>query len=123
MCRIIKGRHTLRGKVAGPLNIVPPLADRKQVWPPLTGTAVMNRIGPAMGSAAVLAPAMARGYVKLNVGDVAELRKPHACGHNAWRLIRKGIDIRIECLGCGHRVLLPREKFVSRLKCLRPAQT
>jgi hypothetical protein len=61
-----------------------------------------------------------KGYVRLNVGDEAEMRKPHACGRNAWRILRKGTDVRIECLGCGRRLLLPREKFLAGLKCLRP---
>lgn len=61
-------------------------------------------------------PLMATGYLKLNVGDEVELRKPHACGANAWRIVRKGVDVRLECLGCGHRVLLPREKFLARFK-------
>ena len=62
-------------------------------------------------------------YVKLSVGDVAELRKPHACGHNEWCLLRKGVDVRIECLGCGRQVLLPREEFLGRLKRLHSSQT
>ncbi|MCL6631766.1 MAG: DUF951 domain-containing protein [Alicyclobacillus herbarius] len=43
--------------------------------------------------------------------DVVQLKKPHACGENRWRIIRMGMDIRIKCEKCGHSVLLPRSKF------------
>lgn len=46
---------------------------------------------------------------KLN--DIVEMKKPHPCGTNAWKIIRMGADIRIKCQGCGHSVLLPRRNL------------
>jgi hypothetical protein len=51
-----------------------------------------------------------------NLNDVVEMKKPHPCGENKWKIIRMGADIRIKCLGCDRSVLIPRSKFVKRLK-------
>jgi len=45
------------------------------------------------------------------VGDCVQMKKPHACGSNAWRILRLGMDVRLRCEGCQHLVLLPRAKF------------
>lgn len=50
------------------------------------------------------------------LNDIVMLKKPHACGTNKWRIVRMGMDIRLECLGCGHRILMPRRDFEKRLK-------
>lgn len=50
------------------------------------------------------------------LGDVVEMKKPHPCGTNAWKVIRMGMDIRMKCTGCGHSVLLARSKFEKRMK-------
>ncbi len=52
----------------------------------------------------------------LYLDDVVQLRKPHPCGSAEWRIVRLGADIGLKCLGCGHRVLLPRSTFEKRLK-------
>jgi hypothetical protein len=52
----------------------------------------------------------------LYLDDVVQLRKPHPCGSTEWRIVRLGADIGLKCLGCGHRVLLPRSTFEKRLK-------
>lgn len=48
--------------------------------------------------------------------DIVEMKKPHPCGVNRWKVIRLGADIRIKCEGCGHSVMLPRRRFVQKLK-------
>ncbi|GGE05973.1 hypothetical protein GCM10011571_03850 [Marinithermofilum abyssi] len=53
---------------------------------------------------------------EFQLGDIVEMKKPHPCGTNAWKVIRMGMDIRIKCTGCGHSVLLPRTRFESRMK-------
>lgn len=50
------------------------------------------------------------------LNDIVELKKPHPCGTNAWKVIRLGMDIRIKCTGCDHSVLIPRSHFEKRLK-------
>jgi hypothetical protein len=50
------------------------------------------------------------------LGDIVEMKKPHPCGTNAWKVIRMGADIRIKCTGCDHSILLPRRRFEQRMK-------
>ena len=54
--------------------------------------------------------------VEVHLDDVVRLRKPHPCGSYDWRVVRLGADIGLKCLGCGHRVLLPRSTLERRLK-------
>ncbi|TCP20023.1 hypothetical protein EV207_15517 [Scopulibacillus darangshiensis] len=50
------------------------------------------------------------------LNNVVEMKKPHPCGENKWKIIRMGADIRIKCLGCEHSVMMPRSQFQKRLK-------
>ncbi|MBM7541350.1 DUF951 domain-containing protein [Amphibacillus cookii] len=50
------------------------------------------------------------------LNDIVEMKKPHPCGENRWKIIRMGMDIRIKCQGCEHSVLVPRKKFETKLK-------
>lgn len=52
----------------------------------------------------------------LGLDDILQLRKPHPCGSYQWRVIRLGADIGLECLGCGHHILLERRALRNRLK-------
>ncbi len=54
--------------------------------------------------------------VEFLMDDVVRLRKPHPCGGFEWRIVRVGGDIRIECLACRRRVLLPRRDLEKRMK-------
>jgi hypothetical protein len=53
---------------------------------------------------------------KFEVGDVVEMRKPHPCGSREWEVLRTGVDFRLRCGKCGRVVLLPRPKFLKRVK-------
>ncbi len=48
--------------------------------------------------------------------DIVEMKKPHPCGTNEWKIIRMGADIRMKCEGCGHSVMLPRSEFTRKMK-------
>jgi hypothetical protein len=52
----------------------------------------------------------------LQLNDVLRMRKPHPCGGSDWKVIRLGADIGLECLTCGHRVMLTRRELAHRLK-------
>lgn len=57
------------------------------------------------------------------LGDIVEMKKKHPCGENRWKIIRMGTDIKLVCQGCGHIVMLPRQKFVRAMKkVLVPAE-
>ncbi|CAM4100500.1 DUF951 domain-containing protein [Mesobacillus thioparans] len=53
---------------------------------------------------------------EFQLNDVVEMKKPHPCGTNKWRIIRLGMDIRIKCEGCEHSVLIPRKEFTRKVK-------
>ena len=48
--------------------------------------------------------------------DVLRLKKPHPCGSYTWQVLRVGIEFRLRCEGCGHEVILPREKAEKRVR-------
>lgn len=50
------------------------------------------------------------------LGDVVEMKKPHACQTNRWEIIRMGMDIKIKCEKCQHIVMLSRREFDKKLK-------
>lgn len=52
----------------------------------------------------------------IRIGDVVRLRKVHPCGGFEWEVVRVGADIRIRCLSCDRRVLLPRSGFEKRAR-------
>lgn len=58
--------------------------------------------------------------VRVRIGDVAVMRKPHACGSAEWEIVRVGADIGIRCLGCRRRVMLERSHFNARVKEIKP---
>ena len=51
-----------------------------------------------------------------DLNDMCEMKKAHPCGTNRWKIIRMGMDIKIECTGCGHIVMLPRREFERKMK-------
>lgn len=56
---------------------------------------------------------MLREY-KLN--DVVKLKKKHPCGEDSFKIVRVGVDIKIECIGCGRRITLNRPEFEKRAR-------
>lgn len=54
--------------------------------------------------------------LKLSVGDQIRLKKPHPCGGTDWEVLRVGVDFRLQCLTCGHLILIPRLKVEKSLK-------
>lgn len=52
----------------------------------------------------------------IEVGDIVRTKKPHPCGTDRWEIYRTGADIGIRCVGCGHRVMIPRVKLEKAVK-------
>lgn len=52
----------------------------------------------------------------IRLDDIVRMRKPHPCGGTDWRVVRLGTDIGIVCLKCNRKVLIPRGKFIKRVK-------
>ncbi len=53
---------------------------------------------------------------KLRLGEIVQLKKPHACGSNEWEVIRLGNDIKARCTGCGRVMMMPRSRFVRLIR-------
>ena len=52
----------------------------------------------------------------LRLEDMIRLKKEHPCGSSDWKVLRTGIDFRIRCEGCGHEVMITREKLEKRVR-------
>lgn len=53
---------------------------------------------------------------RILVGDVVQMRKPHACGGDVWTVYRVGADIGMDCRTCGRRTMLTRRRFTHRMR-------
>lgn len=51
-----------------------------------------------------------------NVGDIVKTKKPHPCGSKEWEITRVGVDFKLKCTGCGHVIMIPREKALKIIK-------
>jgi hypothetical protein len=56
--------------------------------------------------------------LQLAIGDIVRLRKPHPCGGFEWEIMRVGADIRLKCLTCGRRILVPRSRVEKQIKSI-----
>ena len=54
--------------------------------------------------------------IKLAVGDLLEMKKPHPCGSNTMKVLRVGSDIRIKCEKCERDVTVARIKLEKNIK-------
>ncbi len=54
--------------------------------------------------------------IKICVGDVLELKKPHPCGEKQFKVLRVGSDVRIVCQCCGRDMTLDRIKLEKSIK-------
>ena len=50
------------------------------------------------------------------IGDTLQLKKKHPCGSSEWKVLRIGADFRLECMGCRHRIMLPRPQLEKNVK-------
>lgn len=53
---------------------------------------------------------------EFSVGDIVETKKQHPCGSKLWEITRVGVDFKLKCQGCGHVVMLDREKALKAIK-------
>lgn len=58
--------------------------------------------------------------MQIELHDILKMKKKHPCGSQEWEVLRVGADFRIQCLGCGHQVMLSRVKLEKNIKEIRP---
>lgn len=51
--------------------------------------------------------------MEYQIGDIVRTKKVHPCGSKLWEVTRIGVDFKLKCQGCGHVVILPREKALK----------
>lgn len=51
--------------------------------------------------------------MEFKVGDVVRTKKVHPCGSKLWEIKRIGVDFKLKCLGCGHIIVLERQKALK----------
>ncbi len=54
-------------------------------------------------------------FMDYNLGDIVRTKKQHPCGSKLWEITRIGVDFKLKCQGCGHVVMLPREKALKSI--------
>ena len=54
--------------------------------------------------------------IKIDIGDILALKKPHPCGSNKWEVLRIGQDLRLKCIGCGHQMMIARKSIEKNIK-------
>ena len=52
----------------------------------------------------------------LRLEDIIQMKKPHPCGSDIWRVVRLGADIGLECSQCKRRVMLSRRELSHKMK-------
>ena len=55
----------------------------------------------------------------LQLGDIIKMRKAHPCGSQEWKVLRVGADFRLQCMGCGHQVLMARRLVEKNVRGVR----
>lgn len=56
----------------------------------------------------------------IKVGDRLKLKKQHPCGSQMWKVLRVGIDFRLQCEGCGHQIMIPRRQAEKNVRQIIP---
>lgn len=52
----------------------------------------------------------------INVGNVIEFKKKHPCGGTTWKVLRVGVDFKLECETCKRIILISRLDVNKRIK-------
>lgn len=52
----------------------------------------------------------------IEVGDIIKMKKPHPCGSKEWKVLRVGMDFRLECVGCGHQIMIARKLVEKNIR-------
>lgn len=49
-------------------------------------------------------------------GDILEFKKNHPCGGKLWKVLKYGVDCKLECTTCNRVIILTRVEISKRLK-------
>ena len=57
-----------------------------------------------------------KNYPKVFENDILTFKKTHPCGGNTWRVIRPGVDMKLECTTCKRIIIMPRIEVYKKIK-------
>lgn len=52
----------------------------------------------------------------IKVNDIITFKKPHPCGGKTWKVLRIGVDFKLECTTCKRVIMIPRIEALKRIK-------
>lgn len=52
----------------------------------------------------------------VEVGSLIEFKKTHPCGGKVWKVLRIGIDFKLECVTCNRVIMISRLDVTKRIK-------
>lgn len=50
------------------------------------------------------------------VGTILQFKKKHPCGSDLWKVLRIGVDYKLECQTCKRVIMIPRLDAIKRIK-------
>lgn len=53
---------------------------------------------------------------QVKVDTILEFKKPHPCGGYTWKVLRTGIDFKLECVKCSRVIMISRLDTTKRIK-------
>lgn len=53
---------------------------------------------------------------QIKIDDIITFKKPHPCGGYNWKVIRIGVDWKLECTKCGRIIMISRLEASKRVK-------
>lgn len=59
---------------------------------------------------------MKKVLTSYNIGDIIEFKKTHPCGGKEWKIIRVGVDCKLECTTCSRIIIIPRIDIAKKMK-------
>ena len=51
-----------------------------------------------------------------NIDDILEFKKLHPCGGKTWKVIRVGVDYKLECTTCKRIIIITRIDLRKKVK-------
>ncbi len=52
----------------------------------------------------------------VKIDSILEFKKPHPCGGKTWKVLRIGIDFKLECTTCKRQIMITRLDTTKRIK-------
>ncbi len=53
---------------------------------------------------------------QVEVGDFLKFKKNHPCGANTWKVLRIGLDFKLECTTCKRVIMIERLNVIKKAK-------